>query len=86
MYKAKTERDLVYEGNKDIIRAIVRFEASTYYKRKSNLLLEQMTEKFLDLEAQGIEYKLTPDLSPELAKAIEQGVDEILSRPLELTA
>lgn len=78
MYKTKTERDLVYEANKDIIRAQVRYEATSYYKQKSNLMLDLMTKRFLELESEGEMLRLGPDLPDSIKAQIEADVEQML--------
>lgn len=81
MHKTKTARDLVYEENKDAIRSLVRFEANRYYKHRSNALLDKMTKRFKELEAEGQLYRLVPPPTKEFNDSIEADAEDILALP-----
>lgn len=77
-YKTKTERDLVFDENKDSIRAMVRLEVNRLYKRRTNHLIDKMQEEFnRRWKEDGELWRLLPPPTKELQAMVEAGVDEL---------
>lgn len=82
-YKTKTERDLVFDENKDAIRAMVRLEVNRLYKRRTNLLIDKMQDEFnRRWKEDGELWRLLPPPTNEMQAMVESGANDLL----ELTA
>ena len=78
-YKTKTERDLVFDENKDAIRAMVRLEVNRLYKRRTNTLIDKMQKEFdRRWKEEGELWRMLPPPTEQMQAMIESGVDDLL--------